>query len=98
MVELPADYVPTHALHPGRQLGEELDARGISAKQFASGLQCAPGAIEAVLAERQPMTSELANAVERALGIDAQFWLNLQSLYDQIVERRAAAQVEAELD
>lgn len=33
------------------------------------------------------MTSELAKAVAHALDIDAQFWLNLQSLYDQTVER-----------
>ena len=98
MVDLPADYVPTHALHPGRQLGEELEARGVSVERFARSLPCALTAIQAVLAEQQPITSELANAIERALGIDAQFWLNLQSLYDQVIERRAATQVEAELD
>ena len=44
------------------------------------------------------MTSDLAGAVERALGIEAQFWLNLQSLYDQITERRAATQIDTGVD
>ena len=87
MVELPADYVPTHALHPGRQLGEELDARAISAEQFAGILQCPLEAVADILTEQQPITSEFASAIEHALGIDAQFWLNLQSLYDQVIER-----------
>lgn len=98
MAELPAEYAPTHALHPGRELAEELDARGISADDLAAGIEYPAAAIRALLAEEQPMTSDLAGAVERALGIDAQFSLNLQSLYDQITERRAAMQLDAKVD
>ena len=98
MADLLAEYVPTHALHPGRELAEELDARGISADDLTADIEHPAAAIRALLAEQQPMTSDLANAVERALGIEAQFWLNLQSLYDQITERRAATQIDAEVD
>ena len=98
MAELPASYVPTHALHPGRELAEELEARGISADDLATDIEHPAAAIRALLAEQQPMTRDLASAVERALGIDAQFWLNLQALHDQIIERRAAMQLDAEVD
>lgn len=98
MAELPANYVPTHALHPGRELAEELDARGISADELAAEIEYPAAAIRALLGEQQPMTRDLASAVERALSVDAQFWLNLQSLYDQIIERRAAMQIDAEVD
>ena len=42
MADLPANYVPRHALHPGRELAEELDARGISADDLASGIRRRP--------------------------------------------------------
>lgn len=87
MVDLPEHCCPDSALHPGKFLGQEIAARGISPDELARLARQQEAAIEAILAEQQDLTDETATAIGRALGIDAQFWLNLQSIHDQTVER-----------
>ena len=87
MVDLPEHFHPDSALHPGKFLGQEIAARGISPDDLARLARQPVAAVEAIVAEQQDLTDETATAIGRALGINAQFWLNLQSLYDQTLER-----------
>ena len=87
MADLPEHFHPDSALHPGKFLGQEIAARGISPDELARLAQQPAAVIEAILIARQDLTDETATAIGRALGIEAQFWLNLQSIHDQTVER-----------
>lgn len=87
MTDLPEHFHPDSALHPGKFLGQEIAARGISPYELARIARLPAAVIEAILTARQDLTDETATAIGHALGVDAQFWLNLQSIHDQTVER-----------
>ena len=89
MIDLPVDYRPTHALHPGRLLREELASRGISQREFAKQLDRPPQVVNQIVREKKSITPETALGIERVLGIDAQFWINLQGVHDLVVARIA---------
>ena len=81
------------AIHPGEHLAEELGARGISATELARLLEMPTGRIADVLAGRGAITDDLALGLAHVLGASAQFWLNLQSLYE--LNRKKAGSGEA---
>ena len=78
-------YPPDYALHPGAVLRMEIEAREIAPKRLAALMQSPPEIVNSILAEQQDITQETAQAIEAALGIRAQSWLNLQELHDQIL-------------
>jgi len=70
-------------VHPGEVLREEfLAPLSVSAAALASAMDLAAAELEPVLAGVAPVTAELALRLNRALGPDARFWLNLQAQYD----------------
>lgn len=69
-------------VHPGRVLKRELQARGIKQKDFASEIGMQPTHLSALLNGKRSVSNETASRLERSLGIDAYFWLNLQAKYD----------------
>ena len=87
MAELPEHFRPNSALHPGKFLRQEIVARGISRDELAQLTQQPAVVIDAILAERRDFTTATAQAIGSALGVDAQFWLNLQSIHDEVVAR-----------
>ena len=89
MIDVPADYRPDRALHPGRLLREELEARALSQREFAERMQRPPQVINQIIREKKSITPETALGIEKVLGIDAQFWVNLQGIYDLVVARMA---------
>ena len=102
MVELDIDYTPDHALHPGKVLREEIEARGISPTALAAAMNQPRETVDALLAEQHPINDDLAKAIQDALGLNAQTWINLQELHDHILALMAAdqpaAQMQAEAD
>ena len=89
MIDLPVDYRPDRALHPGRFLKENLDALGMSQREFARRMGRPPQVINQIIREKKSVTPTTALGFEKVLGIDAQFWLNLQQLYDIVTVRMA---------
>lgn len=89
MIDLPVDYRPTDAMHPGRLLREELASRGLSQREFAKQLDRPPQVVNQIVREKKSITPETALGIERVLGIDAQIWINLQGIYDLVVARMA---------
>ncbi len=88
------------AIHPGRILKDELEARGLSGTALALKLRVPPQRINDVIGGRRAMTAETALRLARFFGNDAAFWMNLQTAYDlALVEasegRRIAAEVQA---
>lgn len=70
-----------HAVPPGLTLAEELEARGVTQKEFA--VQCGRPVedIGEIISGARAITAEIALDFERALGVSAEFWLNHESRY-----------------
>ena len=77
----------TPAVHPGRLLKRELNARSLSANRLALDLGVPSGRITDILNERRSITADTAVRLGRYFGNSAQFWLDLQSQYDIAVDR-----------
>jgi antitoxin HigA-1 len=70
------------AVHPGRFLKRELEARGLSANRLALDLGVPSGRVTDILNGRRSITADTAVRLGRYFGNRAQFWLDLQSQYD----------------
>lgn len=76
-------------IHPGEFLREALEELSISQAQFARVIGVAPMRISHVVKGARPVTAELALLFGRAFGQSAQYWLNLQSVYDLKMAERS---------
>lgn len=80
--------MPITAIHPGEHLAEELHALKISAAELARNLRVPTNRVTQILNGTRSITGDTALRLAHFFGTSAQFWLNLQSLYDL---RRAQA-------
>ena len=69
-------------IHPGEQLAEELDEMGLSAAAFARQIQVPTNRVTEILKGRRSITGDTALRLAHFFGTSAEFWLNLQSLYE----------------
>ncbi len=77
-------------IHPGEHLAEELKALGMSAAELARQLGVPTNRITGILNGRRAVTGDTALRLAHFFGTSAQFWFNLQALYEL---RRAAQKV-----
>ena len=70
------------AIHPGEHLAEELKALGISAAELARNLAVPTNRVTQILNGTRSITGDTALRLAHFFGTSAQFWLNLQALYD----------------
>ncbi len=75
-----APYEPTH---PGEMLREELECRGITQTKLAESIGVKVSLLNELINGKRDFTVEYAMMIEAALGIDSDFWLNLQSAYNK---------------
>jgi addiction module HigA family antidote len=69
-------------IHPGAHLAEELNALGMSASELARKLDVPANRVTQILNGTRSITGDTALRLAHFFGTSAQFWLNLQSLYD----------------
>ena len=82
------------AIHPGRLLRREMEARKLSANRLALDLGVPSGRVTDILNSRRSITADTALRLALYFGNTAQFWLDLQSQYDiAIVEREHGAAI-----
>src|ERR1700760_1203697 len=82
------------AVHPGRLLRRELQARGLSANRVALDLGVPSGRITDILNGRRAITADTAVRLARYFGNSAQFWLDLQSQYEiAVVEKERGPEI-----
>jgi antitoxin HigA-1 len=74
--------VPITAIHPGEQLAEELRELEMSAAELARQLEVPTNRISEILNGRRAITGDTALRLGHFFGTTAEFWLNLQSLYE----------------
>jgi addiction module HigA family antidote len=89
-----ADPARIPAVHPGRLLRREMEARGLSANRLALDLGVPSGRITDILNFRRSISADTAVRMGRYFGNSAQFWLDLQGQYDiAVVERDKGAEI-----
>ena len=74
--------MPPTAIHPGEHLQEELHALDMSASELARKLRVPANRITQILNGSRDLSADTALRLGHFFGTTAQFWLNLQSLYD----------------
>ncbi len=83
----PDELQPSEPIHPGEMLKDELDARGISQKKFASLIGMPYTAFNEIVNGKRSITTDTALKIEAATGISANIWRGLQSDYDMQMAR-----------
>jgi antitoxin HigA-1 len=74
--------VAISAIHPGEHLAEELKELGMSAAELARQLNVPTNRVTEILNGRRAITGDTALRLAHFFGTTAEFWLNLQSLYE----------------
>jgi len=70
------------AIHPGEHLAEELSELGMSAAELARQLDVPTNRVTEILNGRRGITGDTALRLAHFFGTTAEFWLNLQNLYE----------------
>jgi antitoxin HigA-1 len=84
------------AIHPGEHLAEELMALDMSAAELARKIDVPTNRITQILKGTRSITGDTALRLGHFFGTSAQFWLNLQSLYDlRVAEQKAGRSIRA---
>lgn len=84
------------AIHPGEHLAEELEALGLSAAELARKMDVPTNRVTQILNGTRSITGDTALRLAHFFGTSAQFWLNLQSLYDlRLAEEKAGKSIKA---
>ena len=84
------------AVHPGDVLRDELAERGVSPASFARQIDVPANRISQILAGKRAVTGDSALRFGHWLGMDPQFWLNLQAQYElAVAERVVGAKIRA---
>jgi addiction module HigA family antidote len=87
MIRIPASRAPTH---PGEMLKEEfLIPMSLTQRELAQRLRVSYPRLNDLIHGRRGMTPDTALRLERLLGVEAQFWLNLQLAWDLYHARRS---------
>jgi addiction module HigA family antidote len=84
------------AIHPGEHLAEELRSLDMSAAELARRVGVPTNRVTQILKGTRSITGDTALRLGHFFGTSAQFWLNLQSLYDlRLAEQKAGKSIRA---
>ncbi len=82
------------AIHPGEHLATELRELGISAAELARKLDVPTNRITQILNGRRAITGDTALRLAHFFGTSAEFWINLQSLYElRLAEQKSGRSI-----
>lgn len=84
-MDIKLSYNPDIAIHPGETLKDELDFLKLTQVELAQRTGLSEKHISQIINGADPITSETAIKLERAIGVTATFWNNLQKDYDLIL-------------
>lgn len=86
--------MPLIAIHPGEHLAEELNELGMSAAELARKLDVPTNRITGILNGQRAITGDTALRLAHFFGTSAEFWLNLQSLYElRVAEKKVGKSI-----
>jgi addiction module HigA family antidote len=83
-------------IHPGEHLAEELTALKLSAAELARRIKVPTNRITEIVNGQRAVTGDTALRLAHFFGTSAEFWLNLQSLYElRLAEQKAGKSIKA---
>lgn len=74
---------PELIVHPGETIKELLEDKGMMQEELANRTGYTPKYISEIISGKKNISSKFANALEHTFGIHAEFWINLQEIYDK---------------
>jgi len=84
------------AVHPGEHLAEELRELKMSAADLARKINVPTNRVTQVLNGTRAITGDTALRLAHFFGTSAEFWLNLQSLYElRLAQKKAGKSIRA---
>ncbi len=86
-----------YAIHyPGEHLAEELKELGMSAAELARNLDVPTNRVTGISNGQRAITGDTALRLADFFGTSAEFWLNLQSLYElRLAEKKVGKSIRA---
>jgi antitoxin HigA-1 len=82
------------AIHPGEHLAEELKTLNMSAAELARRIHVPTNRITQILNGTRAITGDTALRLGHFFGTSAEFWLNLQSLYElRLAQKKAGKSI-----
>ena len=84
------------AIHPGEHLAEQLEELGMSAAELSRKLKVPTNRITEILNGQRAITGDTALRLGHFFGTSAEFWINLQKLYElRLAEQKAGEAINA---
>ncbi len=84
------------AIHPGVHLAEELKVLNMSAAELARKMKVPTNRVTQILNGTRAITGDTALRLAHFFGTSAEFWLNLQSLYElRLAAKKAGKSIQA---
>lgn len=81
-------------IHPGEHLAEQLKELGMSAAELGRQLKVPTNRITGILNGQRAVTGDSALRLAHYFGNSAEFWLNLQKMYElRVAEQKAGAAI-----
>lgn len=74
--------IPSFATHPGTILADEMEANEYSQIDLAKLIDIKRSQLNEIIKGKRNINADLALLLEKALGIDADFWMEAQKNYD----------------
>ena len=83
-----------NAIHPGEHLAEQLRELDMSAAELGRKLGVPTNRVTGILNGKRAVTGDSALRLAHFFGTSAEFWLNLQKLYElRIAEQKGGAAI-----
>jgi len=83
------------AIHPGEHLAEQLEELDMSAAELARRIKVPANRVTQVLNGQRAITGDTALRLGHFFGTSAEFWLNLQKLFElRVAERESGKAVQ----
>ncbi len=73
------------AFHPGYYIQEYIEEMRLTQEDFAKRLGTTPKNVSYIVRGEQNVSVDIANKLARMIGTSANYWLNIQSEYDNLV-------------
>lgn len=88
--------MPRAPIHPGEHLAEELRELGVTAAELSRQIDVPVNRVTGILHGQRGITADTALRLGHWFGTSAQFWMNLQQLYElRVAENEVGARIAA---
>ncbi len=82
-------YDPDYAIPPGDSLKDLIESLGMSQAELSRRTELTVQTISRILKGNQPISYDTANRLERVTGVRASTWNNLESNYQELLQKIA---------